>query len=287
MPRRPGIPTADTCPVGGDDHDDRACPPPPPLQIRGDHNAKTKKCGRLGTPGLLHAAARGADALRLGKRLAEQLSDWFWFWCIGLDRGFAVVVAFARPSRRLVFDAGMRTTLTGTRYPQFRPTPTRHPTPATHLRPLGTPRPHGNIPSLAHPSSRLLAGSSTISRRRRYSHHVHRHPDIPQSRPTPTRHTTSTRNTRPQGTHARNRHHADKASLIESLPPASLPPSPALVSCRCYTRMQYVRADKAPTPAKHPALTRHRRSQAPPSFSHWRLFFFLVMKRGRALDAEG
>ncbi|KAJ7905162.1 hypothetical protein B0H13DRAFT_2663198 [Mycena leptocephala] len=46
--------TIDPCPVGGEDGDDRPqlTPPPPPTPLPPkDHDAKTKRCGRLGTPG--------------------------------------------------------------------------------------------------------------------------------------------------------------------------------------------------------------------------------------------
>ncbi|KAJ7704301.1 hypothetical protein B0H17DRAFT_1193548 [Mycena rosella] len=54
-PRRPGIPRPIlTLPAGDDDDDEHHIPPHRPhrLRTREDHGAKTKMCGRLGTPGL-------------------------------------------------------------------------------------------------------------------------------------------------------------------------------------------------------------------------------------------
>ncbi|KAJ7446383.1 hypothetical protein B0H11DRAFT_376841 [Mycena galericulata] len=58
----PRCPDATTCPVDGDDTATMTAAslsPPPPLRHRQDHDAKTKRCGRLGTPGRPHAAVRG------------------------------------------------------------------------------------------------------------------------------------------------------------------------------------------------------------------------------------
>ncbi|KAJ7762424.1 hypothetical protein DFH07DRAFT_956893 [Mycena maculata] len=86
--------SAATRPVDGadqDDDDDEPASTLTPLQNRQDHDAKTKSAtdwGRLvrRTPRYVvnptqQDSGLGVDALRLGRRLAEQLSDWSGFRC--------------------------------------------------------------------------------------------------------------------------------------------------------------------------------------------------------------
>ncbi|KAJ7135416.1 hypothetical protein C8R43DRAFT_617067 [Mycena crocata] len=187
-PCRPAIRACrHSCPVGGDTTTiTTSSPPPPPTSTPKDHDAKTKRCGRLGTPGPL--ARRGTWLIRLSKTPAR---GWTRFdsgtsaeqlrmevslvsWCPG--RGCSVAVVPARSFAKPVLVAAVRAhTPTGTpdtlmrdhadkaRRPQAptrtrtdadkAPTPTQQETPLRHPLSSSPPR---DIPPSARRSSPVV-----------------------------------------------------------------------------------------------------------------------------------
>ncbi|KAJ7664710.1 hypothetical protein B0H17DRAFT_299772 [Mycena rosella] len=165
MPRRPGIPRPVLALPAGDDDDDEHHTSPHHrhhhrLRFRGNHDAKTKMCGRRDAwPS--RAAVRGrSDSTRrwpAGGRastreaLAEQLSDWSWFLVRRVvSWSFFVVV---RLSRCLFLGADrVAPRRQGTRRPPAPPVFVSfcvldNPTPAKHH----TPFPMRSFPDLPFP----------------------------------------------------------------------------------------------------------------------------------------
>ncbi|KAJ7446417.1 hypothetical protein B0H11DRAFT_2290476, partial [Mycena galericulata] len=129
--------------------------PPPPLHHRQDHDAKTKRCGRLGTPGRPHAVVRGRhDSAR------RRPGGWTHF-----DSGSVALsscrvgVVLVRKSECLWSSRRVSVPPVSSEFhlvADSRPTPTQHPTPtgtrshAPRHPPSFAPRRQGPKPTRHH-----------------------------------------------------------------------------------------------------------------------------------------